>query len=470
MANLNQDGVKHLVNKIHTVIEEVKNDIEDVKNNSGGSSNSGSTTINSVKIENGDSTNTIKVVVNSTKSKDFTVPYATNSNYANTAGTADALTVVSKGSATLPVYFDANGIPVACTHTLKTSVPSNAVFTDEKTSSSNQKNTKLFLVGVNSQSSSGQSTYSNDGCYVGNDNCLYSDGKKVSTDNNYLPLTGGTLNGQLAISMGDGQLDSMIYTERTNLNKKIGFGISSDGVKGIYDYNKGWILKVDDASSSVEFNGSAKEVYINNSIANIELPILLTTDYIDSNDKDNTEPGNRSVYMDNTNSFSYNPYTKTVKIEGVMKANSITANSITANSIESTNSITANSIEVDDSITANKMTSTIGFFETSDERLKDIVNPIVVDLDKLSKLRKVYFNWKDRLNSDLQLGMIAQDVQELYPELVSEINGQLNLSYEKLSVIALKAIDVLHHENNELKSRIERLETLVNQLSEKIID
>ena len=116
------------------------------------------------------------------------------------------------------------------------------------------------------------------------------------------------------------------------------------------------------------------------------------------------------------------------------------------------------------------MTSTIGFFETSDERLKDIVNPIVVDLDKLSKLRKVYFNWKDRLNSDLQLGMIAQDVQELYPELVSEINGQLNLSYEKLSVIALKAIDVLHHENNELKSRIERLETLVNQLSEKIID
>ena len=492
MANLNQDGVKHLVNKIHTVIEEVKNDIEEVKNNSGGSSNSGSTTINSVKIENGDSANTIKVVVNSTKSKDFTVPYA------NTAGTADALTVVSKGSATLPVYFDANGIPVACTHTLETSVPSNAVFTDEKTSSSNQKNTKLFLVGVNSQSSSGQSTYSNDGCYVGNDNCLYSDGKKVSTDNNYLPLTGGTLNGQLAISIGDNQSDSMIFTERTNLNKKIGFGIDKYGVKGIYDYNnKKWILKVDDNASSVEFNGSAKEVYINNSIANLELPILLTTDYIDSKYPDNTAPGKRSVYMDNTNSFSYNPSTKTVKIEGIMKANSIestnsitansinansievddsiTANSITSNSIESTNSITsnsinANSIEVDDSITANKMTSTIGFFETSDERLKDIVNPIVVDLDKLSKLRKVYFNWKDRLNSDLQIGMIAQDVQELYPELVSEINGQLNLSYEKLSVIALKAIDVLHNENNELKSRIERLETLVNQLSEKIID
>jgi hypothetical protein len=63
--------------------------------------------------------------------------------------------------------------------------------------------------------------------------------------------------------------------------------------------------------------------------------------------------------------------------------------------------------------------------------------------------------------------MIAQDVQELYPELVIETNGQLSLSYDKLSVVALEAIDVLHNENNELKSRIERLESLVNKLAEK---
>jgi hypothetical protein len=98
--------------------------------------------------------------------------------------------------------------------------------------------------------------------------------------------------------------------------------------------------------------------------------------------------------------------------------------------------------------------------------LKDIVKPISVDLDQLSKLRKVYFNWKDKPESTQQLGMIAQDVQEIYPELVSEMNGKLNLSYEKLSVVALEAIDILHNENKELKNRIEKLESMFNRFVE----
>ena len=109
------------------------------------------------------------------------------------------------------------------------------------------------------------------------------------------------------------------------------------------------------------------------------------------------------------------------------------------------------------------VSSSGGFFDTSDERLKTIINPISVDLDKLSKLRKVYFSWKDKPDSDLQLGMIAQDVQELYPELVSETNGQLSLSYEKLSVIALKGIDVLYDLVLDLKSEIKELKCKLNE-------
>jgi hypothetical protein len=184
-----------------------------------------------------------------------------------------------------------------------------------------------------------------------------------------------------------------------------------------------------DGSSAADLSGgvysattatNANNVKINVSNTNDGLPILFTT-------WGTGAAANKAVYMDSTKSLLYNPNQNTVTCAG-------------------------------------------GFFDTSDERLKDIVNPITVDLDKLSKLRKVYFNWKDKPDSNLQLGMIAQDVQELYPELVSESNGQLSLSYEKLSVIALEAIDVLHNENNELKSRIERLESLVNQLAEKVND
>ena len=80
---------------------------------------------------------------------------------------------------------------------------------DTKTSSSNKASTKLYLVGATTQSTSGLTTYSNSNCYVGTDNCLYSNGKKVLVDGvdgnehssmlsvNYLELVNLRDNGQL---------------------------------------------------------------------------------------------------------------------------------------------------------------------------------------------------------------------------------------------------------------------------------
>ena len=45
---------------------------------------------------------------------------------------------------------------------------------------SNKASTKMYLVGATSQSSSGATTYSNTKCYIGSDNCLYSNGAKVA--------------------------------------------------------------------------------------------------------------------------------------------------------------------------------------------------------------------------------------------------------------------------------------------------
>ena len=112
----------------------------------------------------------------------------------------------------------------------------------------------------------------------------------------------------------------------------------------------------------------------------------------------------------------------------------------------------------------DNMYSTNGFYERSDARLKNFIKPIDIDLDKLSKLTKSYFTWKDNKNTDTQIGVSAQEIKELYPELVTETGeGTLNVAYDKLSVVALAAVDELHKKNQELEERIAKLEALINK-------
>lgn len=104
-----------------------------------------------------------------------------------------------------------------------------------------------------------------------------------------------------------------------------------------------------------------------------------------------------------------------------------------------------------------------GFYESSDERLKNLLTPVEVSLEKLSQLRKIYYTWKEGDGEKRHIGLVAQDVQKLYPELVEEDEetGNLSMSYDKVSVIALAAIDVLYKENKELKDRLSKLESIL---------
>ena len=96
------------------------------------------------------------------------------------------------------------------------------------------------------------------------------------------------------------------------------------------------------------------------------------------------------------------------------------------------------------------------FFETSDENLKNFSDNIDVDFAKLKEIRKSYFTWKDGNTDKLQIGSSAQDIQKVYPELVSEDGkGNLTVDYAKLSIIALSAID-------KLDDRLSKIEKMLN--------
>lgn len=103
-----------------------------------------------------------------------------------------------------------------------------------------------------------------------------------------------------------------------------------------------------------------------------------------------------------------------------------------------------------------------GFFETSDERLKNLLNDVNVDLEKLKQIPKKYFTWKED-GSITHIGTSAQALQKIYPELVdSDQNGILSVAYDKLSIIALKGIDLLYDKVNKLEEEIHELKSKFN--------
>ena len=117
----------------------------------------------------------------------------------------------------------------------------------------------------------------------------------------------------------------------------------------------------------------------------------------------------------------------------------------------------------------NELSAGGGFYERSDERLKDFQEDIEVNFSYLHNIPKKYYSWKADSAYARHIGTSAQEVQKYYPELVNtDDTGYLTMNYDKLSVVALKAIDVLHEEvtelkkeNAELKERLARLEELI---------
>ena len=92
-------------------------------------------------------------------------------------------TLVDVDIAAKTAECDADGNTISTTYATKT----EATTASKKTSSANSAN-KLFLIGATSQSADASTTYSNSNCYVGTDNCLYSNNTKVLTSHNYRPI------------------------------------------------------------------------------------------------------------------------------------------------------------------------------------------------------------------------------------------------------------------------------------------
>jgi hypothetical protein len=102
-------------------------------------------------------------------------------------------------------------------------------------------------------------------------------------------------------------------------------------------------------------------------------------------------------------------------------------------------------------------------FYSSDERLKENVEPIGGALEKIGRINGVYYNWNslakslnDSVDDRRQVGVIAQEVQAAMPELVIERdNGYLAVDYQKMTALLLQAVQELSAEVKVLRARVD---------------
>ena len=98
-------------------------------------------------------------------------------------------------------------------------------------------------------------------------------------------------------------------------------------------------------------------------------------------------------------------------------------------------------------------------YQTSDETLKTFTEDLDVNLDNLASIKKGLFYWNSDENKILDIGVTAQSLEPLFPELVTETDGIKAVSYSKLSVVALAAIDKLYKRVKELEDEVEELKS-----------
>lgn len=107
-------------------------------------------------------------------------------------------------------------------------------------------------------------------------------------------------------------------------------------------------------------------------------------------------------------------------------------------------------------------------FALSDSKYKDNIKTIENPIDKILKINGVNFNWKDnqKIYSGADVGVIAQEIKEVLPEVVEESRLGLKVKYEKITPLLIEAIKEQQSEIEQLKSIVLDLKSAVDELKQ----
>lgn len=97
----------------------------------------------------------------------------------------------------------------------------------------------------------------------------------------------------------------------------------------------------------------------------------------------------------------------------------------------------------------------------SDARLKANIISLGSTLAKLLQIDGKTYTMKKDENKKQKIGLLAQDIEKVFPELVSESHGVKSVNYQGLVPVLINALKEQENKMNEQEARIERLEKLL---------
>jgi hypothetical protein len=110
------------------------------------------------------------------------------------------------------------------------------------------------------------------------------------------------------------------------------------------------------------------------------------------------------------------------------------------------------------------------WYENSDRQLKENFENYKSALDGIKKLDVLTYHYKADKTGRRSFGLVAQNLQQYFPEIVSQggREGLLGIAYSKTGVLAIKAIQEQQVIIETLEKKIEMLEKRLGALENKL--
>ena len=98
---------------------------------------------------------------------------------------------------------------------------------------------------------------------------------------------------------------------------------------------------------------------------------------------------------------------------------------------------------------------------SSDTNLKSNIASLGPVLTKLISLNPKRYTMNNDVEQKEKIGLLAQDVQAVFPELVDENNEYMSVNYQALIPILISAVNEQTNRNESFKQRIEILKSKI---------